>query len=184
MKQVAEVRKKLGVPTIFNLLGPLSNPAGAPFQVLGVGRAELRPLLAEALLLLGTRRALVVHGEDGLDEVTLGRPHAGDRGSRRRLAELQLDAGRFRPGAGEPGSLRVDGPAESAGDDSRSAAPARRARPATSWCSTPPRRCGRPARPTARRQAAELAAAAIDAAQRPSCSHGWLSSATLEWSPA
>jgi anthranilate phosphoribosyltransferase len=74
MKRVAEVRKKLGVPTIFNLLGPLSNPAGAPFQVLGVGRAELRPLLAEALLLLGTRHAIVVQGEDGLDEVTLAGP--------------------------------------------------------------------------------------------------------------
>ena len=44
MKQVAEVRKQLGVPTIFNLLGPLSNPAGAPFQLLGVGRPDLRPL--------------------------------------------------------------------------------------------------------------------------------------------
>jgi anthranilate phosphoribosyltransferase len=74
MQQVAEVRKKLGVPTIFNLLGPLSNPAGAPFQVVGVGRAELRPLLAEALILLGTQRALVVQGEDGLDEITLAGP--------------------------------------------------------------------------------------------------------------
>jgi len=71
MKNVAEVRRQLGTPTIFNLLGPLSNPAGAPFQVLGVGRAELRPLLAEALALLGTERAVVVCGEDGLDEVTL-----------------------------------------------------------------------------------------------------------------
>jgi len=74
MKQVAQVRKKLGVPTIFNLLGPLSNPAAAPYQVVGVGRAELRSLLAEALLLLGTQRALVVQGEDGLDEVTLAGP--------------------------------------------------------------------------------------------------------------
>jgi anthranilate phosphoribosyltransferase len=71
MKHVAPVRKKLGVPTIFNVLGPLANPAGAPFQLIGVGRAELRPLLAQALTLLGARRALVVHGEDGLDEVTL-----------------------------------------------------------------------------------------------------------------
>lgn len=74
MKQVAEVRRQLGVPTIFNLLGPLANPAGAPFQVVGTGNAELRPLLAEALLLLGTTRALVVQGEDGLDEVTLAGP--------------------------------------------------------------------------------------------------------------
>lgn len=74
MKQVAEVRRQLGFPTIFNLLGPLANPASATFQVVGVGRAELRPLMAEALHLLGTRRAVVVHGEDGLDEVTLSGP--------------------------------------------------------------------------------------------------------------
>ena len=71
MKHVARVRQQLGTPTIFNLLGPLSNPAGAPFQLLGVGRPELRPLMAEALRLLGTERAAVVCGEDGLDEVTL-----------------------------------------------------------------------------------------------------------------
>ena len=71
MKNVAAVRRKLGFPTIFNLLGPLTNPAGAEFQVLGVGRISLQPLLAEALRLLGPRRAFVVHGDDGLDEVTL-----------------------------------------------------------------------------------------------------------------
>lgn len=71
MKHVGPVRKKLGVPTIFNMLGPLTNPAGAPFQLLGVGRPELREMLAEALVLLGTRRALVVCGEDGIDEVSL-----------------------------------------------------------------------------------------------------------------
>jgi anthranilate phosphoribosyltransferase len=72
MKHVAAVRKRLGTPTIFNILGPLVNPASAPYQLLGVGRAELQPLLAEALLLLGVHRALLVHGADGLDEVTLG----------------------------------------------------------------------------------------------------------------
>lgn len=72
MKYVGPVRKKLATPTIFNILGPLVNPAGAPFQLLGVGRPELRPLLSQALALLGTRRVLVVHGSDGLDEVTLG----------------------------------------------------------------------------------------------------------------
>ena len=71
MKHVAAVRRSLGVPTIFNMLGPLCNPAGAPFQLLGVGRPELRNRLADALGLLGTRRALVVCGDDGLDEVTL-----------------------------------------------------------------------------------------------------------------
>jgi anthranilate phosphoribosyltransferase len=71
IKHVGPVRRRLGTPTIFNLLGPLANPAKAPFQVVGVGRPELRPLLAEALVQLGTRRSIVVHGEDGLDEVTL-----------------------------------------------------------------------------------------------------------------
>jgi len=72
MKRVADVRKRLGVPTIFNILGPLANPAAAPFQLIGVGRPALRPLLAHALGMLGVQRAVVVHGEDGLDEVTLG----------------------------------------------------------------------------------------------------------------
>lgn len=72
MKHVAAVRKKLGVPTIFNLLGPLCNPASAPFQVLGVGKPELHQTLAAVLARLGTKRAVVVHGQDGLDEVTLG----------------------------------------------------------------------------------------------------------------
>ncbi|MCE9603841.1 MAG: anthranilate phosphoribosyltransferase [Planctomycetia bacterium] len=71
MKHVAPVRQKLGGRTIFNLLGPLTNPAGAEFQLLGVGRTELRALLAEALVLLKTERAVVVSGDDGLGEVTI-----------------------------------------------------------------------------------------------------------------
>jgi anthranilate phosphoribosyltransferase len=70
MKRVSAVRKQLGVRTIFNLLGPLCNPAGAPFQVLGSGRPELLAKLAEALQLLGTRRSFVVCGH-GLGEVNL-----------------------------------------------------------------------------------------------------------------
>jgi anthranilate phosphoribosyltransferase len=72
MKHVAAVRKRLNTPTIFNLLGPLANPASASFQLLGVGREALRPLMAETLQRLGVQAALVVHGEDGMDEVTLG----------------------------------------------------------------------------------------------------------------
>ncbi|HEY5313113.1 MAG TPA: anthranilate phosphoribosyltransferase, partial [Pirellulales bacterium] len=71
MERVARVRRELGVRTIFNLLGPLTNPAGAQFQLLGIAQPHWQPLLAEALRRLGTRRALVVHGDDGLDEVTL-----------------------------------------------------------------------------------------------------------------
>jgi anthranilate phosphoribosyltransferase len=71
MRHVASVRKSLGIRTIFNILGPLSNPARATHQLLGTGLPELRPLLASALAMLGTERALVVNGEDGLGEVTL-----------------------------------------------------------------------------------------------------------------
>jgi anthranilate phosphoribosyltransferase len=71
MKNVAAVRRRLGIRTIFNVLGPLVNPAGACFQLLGAGRPELRPLLAAAMARLGTHRALVVSGEDGLGDVTL-----------------------------------------------------------------------------------------------------------------
>jgi anthranilate phosphoribosyltransferase len=71
MKHVAAVRKRLGIRTIFNVLGPLVNPAGACYQLLGAGRPELRPLLAGAMARLGTKRTLVVSGEDGLGDVTL-----------------------------------------------------------------------------------------------------------------
>jgi len=71
MKHVAAVRKRLGIRTIFNILGPLANPAGASYQLLGAGRPELRPLLAGAMAKLGTRRSLIVSGEDGLGDVTL-----------------------------------------------------------------------------------------------------------------
>jgi len=74
MKHVGPVRRQLGIRTIFNILGPLANPAGAPRQLLGAGRPELRPLLAGALRRLGTERALVVHGEDGIDELSLSAP--------------------------------------------------------------------------------------------------------------
>ena len=69
--RVASVRRELGIHTTFNLLGPLSNPAGAPRQIIGVWRQDLVERLAKALALLGTEHAWVVHGEDGLDEITL-----------------------------------------------------------------------------------------------------------------
>src|SRR5256714_6609550 len=68
---VAGVRRELGVHTTFNLLGPLTIPAGAPRQVIGVWNRELVEPLAHTLALLGTEHAWVVHGADGLDEVTI-----------------------------------------------------------------------------------------------------------------
>src|SRR6516162_10614986 len=69
--RVAQVRRELGVHTTFNLLGPLTNPARAPFQLLGVWDHSLVERVASALVLLGVKKAWVVHGADGLDEVTI-----------------------------------------------------------------------------------------------------------------
>ncbi len=70
MKYAAEPRRELGIRTVFNILGPLTNPAGAKGQVMGVFKRELTEPLAHVLLKLGVERAMVVHGSDGLDEVT------------------------------------------------------------------------------------------------------------------
>jgi anthranilate phosphoribosyltransferase len=74
MKFAAGPRREIGIRTVFNVLGPLTNPAGARAQVLGVPSAALVSRLAEALALLGTHHALVVHGEDGLDEISICAP--------------------------------------------------------------------------------------------------------------
>lgn len=69
--RVAAVRRELGVHTTFNLLGPMTNPAGAPYQIMGVWHKDLVAPIAETLRALGTKRALVMHGLDGLDEITV-----------------------------------------------------------------------------------------------------------------
>lgn len=74
LRHVAGLRRRLGVATILNCLGPLANPAGAPYQLLGAGRPELLDLMAGALARLGTRRTLVVCSREGLDEVSLSAP--------------------------------------------------------------------------------------------------------------
>ena len=70
MRHAAQARRELGVRTVFNLLGPLTNPAGATRQLVGVPRPEFTELIARALLLLGSERAWVVHGADGIDEIS------------------------------------------------------------------------------------------------------------------
>ena len=70
MRHAAPTRKELGVRTAFNLLGPLTNPAGASRQLVGVPRPELTELVAKSLAQLGSKRAWVVHGADGLDEIS------------------------------------------------------------------------------------------------------------------
>src|ERR1043165_4031354 len=72
MKHAAPVRKELGIRTIFNILGPLTNPAGAPNQLLGVFHPDLVGIQVRVLQRLGSKHVLVVYGKDGMDEVSLG----------------------------------------------------------------------------------------------------------------
>ncbi|GMQ80117.1 MAG: anthranilate phosphoribosyltransferase [Planctomycetia bacterium] len=114
VKRVAAVRRKLGVPTIFNLLGPLCNPASAPYQLLGVSKPQHRLLLARALALLGTTRALVVWGEDGLDEVTLSAATRVTQVQEGQLVEHRWTPEEFGIARAPRDELVVEGPQESA----------------------------------------------------------------------
>jgi len=79
MKHAAPVRRELGVKTLFNILGPLTNPAGAKKQVLGVFNIDLVEILVHVLHRLGSQHVLIVHGSDGLDEITItGETHIGE----------------------------------------------------------------------------------------------------------
>ncbi len=114
MKHVAAVRQRLRFRTLFNLLGPLANPASAGYQLLGVGRRELLDLLADVLARLGTRSAYLVCGQDGLDEVSLsGATNVRHvrAGEVRRLTWTPAD---FGLPTCDPAELRVANAAESA----------------------------------------------------------------------
>ena len=74
MKHVGPTRREIGIRTIFNILGPLTNPAHAHYQVLGVADGSLLRKMGEALLHLGCKHALIIHGEDGIDECSLSAP--------------------------------------------------------------------------------------------------------------
>lgn len=114
LRHAGAVRKRLGFPTIFNLLGPLSNPAGAGYQVLGVGKPRLQRLLAEALSLLGTERAFLVCGGDGLDEVTLSGPTAVLETGPHGVSETVWTPADFGLGESSLTGLQVEGPKQSA----------------------------------------------------------------------
>ncbi len=114
LRHLAPLRRRLGIRTLLNCLGPLVNPAAAPYQLLGVGRAELLDPLAGALARLGTRRALLVCGRDGLDEVSLSAPTQVRevRGHQTRAWEWRPEDFGLEPCA--LADLHADGPAESA----------------------------------------------------------------------
>lgn len=114
MKHVGAIRRQLGVPTLFNLLGPLCNPAGASHQILGTGNAQVQRQLAQSLHQLETRRSVVVRGLDGLDEVTLDGPTSVIEVTPDGLSEFEWTAGSFGLYPAGPEAMQADGPEQSA----------------------------------------------------------------------
>ena len=113
MRHVAPVRRELGVRTIFNILGPLTNPAGAPNILMGVFHADLVGIQARVLQRLGTTRALVVHGRDGLDENTLAGSTMVAELRDGTIEEYELVPGEYGFAMSDLHSIRVESPDES-----------------------------------------------------------------------
>ncbi|MBM4457362.1 MAG: anthranilate phosphoribosyltransferase [Chloroflexi bacterium] len=114
MKHAIGPRRELGQRTIFNLLGPLTNPAGATHQLIGVYDPNLTETLAQVLGMLGSRAAFVVHGHGGLDELTTGGPNRVSHLQQGRVATFELDAGRLGLRRASADDLRGGEPAENA----------------------------------------------------------------------
>ena len=108
MKYAAPVRKELGVRTIFNILGPLTNPAGAQNQVLGVFHPDLVGIQAHVLQRLGSRHAMVVHGLENLDEISISGPTLVAELKNDEVREYQIKPGDFGLAAHDISAIRVD----------------------------------------------------------------------------
>jgi len=113
MRHAIGPRKEMGVRTLFNLLGPLTNPAGAPNQVLGVFGAEWLEPLARVLGKLGSQHVLVVHADDGLDEISIGSPTQVAELKNGRVERYQISPPQFGMQVGDVGSLAVASPEQS-----------------------------------------------------------------------
>jgi anthranilate phosphoribosyltransferase len=113
MKNVAPVRKELGVRTLFNILGPLTNPAGAPNILMGVFHADLVGIQVRALQRLGAEHALVVYGRDGLDEVSLGAATLVGELKNGEVREYDIHPEDFGLAMSSNRALRVDTPEQS-----------------------------------------------------------------------
>jgi anthranilate phosphoribosyltransferase len=113
MKNVAALRKELGVRTIFNILGPLTNPAGAPNILMGVFHSDLVGIQIRALQRLGAEHALVVYGRDGMDEVSLGASTLVGELKDGHLTEYEIHPEDFGMAMASHRALRVETPEES-----------------------------------------------------------------------
>ena len=115
MKNVAPVRKELGVRTMFNILGPLTNPAGAPNILMGVFHPDLVGIQVRALQRLGAEHAVVVYGRDGMDEVSLGAATLVGELKNGQITEYEIHPEDFGMTMASNRALRVDTPEESMG---------------------------------------------------------------------
>jgi anthranilate phosphoribosyltransferase len=113
MKAVAPVRREMGVRTLFNILGPLTNPAGAPNILMGVFHPDLVGIQVRVLQRLGASHALVVWGRDGMDEVSLAGPTLVGELRDGAVREYEIEPGQFGIAQADSALLRVDGPAQS-----------------------------------------------------------------------
>jgi len=113
MKNVAPVRKELGIKTIFNILGPLTNPADAPNILMGVFHPDLVGIQVRALQRLGTEHAVVVYGRDGMDEVSLGAATLVGELKNGEITEYEIHPEDFGLAMSSGRALRVDDPAQS-----------------------------------------------------------------------
>ena len=110
MRFAVPVRRELGVRTLFNCLGPLANPAGANYQLLGAFSDSIRPVLAESLRQLGSVKAWVVHSLDGLDEISPFGPTRVTELSNGRLSEFEIGPEDFGLERSSPGAIAGAGP--------------------------------------------------------------------------
>ncbi len=113
MKAVAPVRKEMGVRTLFNILGPLTNPAGAPNILMGVFHPDLVGIQVRVLQRLGAGNALVVWGREGLDEISLAGPTLIGELRNGQVTEYEVEAEQFGLARADSAALRVDDPAQS-----------------------------------------------------------------------
>ncbi len=113
MRHISPIRRELGVRTLFNMIGPLSNPANAPYTLMGVYSRELLPVMANAMKQLGAKRVLVVHSDDGMDEVSVFSPTHVCELNNGEIREYTLHAEDFGLKHDHLDAIRVNNPEES-----------------------------------------------------------------------
>ena len=113
MRHISPIRRELGVRTLFNMIGPLSNPANAPYTLMGVYDRHLLPIMAQAMKQLGAKRVLVVHSEDGMDEVSVFSPTHVCELNHSEIREYTLNPSDFGLKHDDMHAIRVNSPEES-----------------------------------------------------------------------